>query len=260
MAIVREPNPEFSRLLAESRFVFTGTVERESASSLSFVPPGGNSAVVRVERVHLGASILEQQAGQQVTVLFGANPSAEIHGRRRVFFTNPVLYGETIAVREVGQIEAPDDLDALHDSVTAMTERAKVEELRQHLLSADAVFQASVARRHAADPDALPSSEHDPIWWVAVLKTKNVMKGNVKGEVRVRYPSSRDVKWFGVPKPKEGQEGIFVVHHDGLELGGATLAMLHADDLLAADEGELRRVTELIRTRPPRAKGEASDV
>jgi hypothetical protein len=260
MASPREQNPVVTRLLAESRFVFTGTVERESSSSLSFVPGGANSAVVRVERVHHGASILQQQTGQQVTVLFAATRSSEFQIQRRVFFTNPVLYGETIAVRAVGEIDVPADLDALHESVVAMTERVRVEELHQHLLSADAVVHARVVSRRPADPGAIPSSEHDPLWWVAMLRIINSIKGNQKGEVPVRYPSSRDIAWFGVPKPKEDQEGIFLLHRDGLELGGAVFAILHHGDLLPATEAELQRIADLLRARPSRANREASDV
>lgn len=260
MAILREQNPELIKLLAASRFVFTGTVERESSSSLSFLPGGANSAVVRVERVHFGPSILQQQAGQLVTVLFPAAYPLESNDRRRVFFTNPILYGETIAVKEVGQIDVPKDLDAFHQSVVAMTEGAKAAEFREHLLSADAILHARVVSHRPAEPGAIPSSEHDPLWWIALLRIVSVLKGNLKGEVPIRYPSSRDIAWFGVPKPKVDDEGIFLLHRDGRDLGGVVFAILHHDDMLSVTDAELRRIADLASTRPPRANRRARDV
>ncbi|MGA8530084.1 MAG: hypothetical protein WB622_10240, partial [Acidobacteriaceae bacterium] len=234
-------------------------VESESSSSLSFVPSGGSSAVVRVERVHHGPSILQQQAGQPVTVLLASSFPVEYPRGRRVFFTNPVLYGETIAVREVGQMDAPDDLETIHASVIAIKERETMEETRRHLTSAEAVVEARVLSRRAAEPGAIPGSEHDPIWWVAVLRVSESLKGNLKGEVPVRYPASRDVKWFGVPKPREGDEGLFILHRDGLDLGGATLALLHADDFLPAGANEERQALQLLRQRSPKGNRERNN-
>jgi hypothetical protein len=66
----------------------TGTVEKQGAPSLFFVPLGGATAVVRVERIHYAAPSLKNQEGQQVTVVLaeGADPGKG----QRVFFTNPV--------------------------------------------------------------------------------------------------------------------------------------------------------------------------
>lgn len=247
MAHSREQDPAVAKLVRESRFVFTGVVEQEISSSLSFVTASPTTFVVRVERVHHATPALHNQPGQQVTVVSVAG-SMPTRDQRRIFFTNPFLYGETLAVREVGNnIEVPEDLDALHALVVRVTEEAKMEELRRHLESAHAVAQGratSVRRVHE-----VPVSEHDPLWWVAGIRVTRGLKGDVEGEIHVRFPSSRDIKWYGVPKLKEGDEGVFILHRDGLEVGGATLAIIHPEDFLRGESEEARRIIELIGSR-----------
>ena len=62
----------------------------------SFVSPGANAIVVRVERVLRAAPALQGQSGQLVTIL---NPAPGSTAPRQVFFVNPAFYGETIGVR-----------------------------------------------------------------------------------------------------------------------------------------------------------------
>jgi hypothetical protein len=242
-------DPAVVKLVRESRFVFTGTIEQEGFSSLSFVPAAPTTSVVRVERVHHATPALHNQVGQRVTVV-SAEGSTPPRDKRRVFFTNPFLYGETIAVREVANLDTPEDLNELHAMVAHVAEESKVEELREHLASAQAVVEGRVAAvRRAYD---VPVSEHDPLWWVAVIRVARPLKGDLKGEIRVRFPGSRDIKWYGVPKLKEGDEGVFVLHRDGLELAEAALAILHPGDFAPAESEEARRLVEQIRPRSPR--------
>jgi hypothetical protein len=240
----------------EARFVFTGQLEQEAASTLSIVAAGPATAVVRVERIHAAAQSLHNQAGQKVTVLLtgGTIRSAE---PRWVFFANPVLYGETLGVREVARVAVPKDLDELHKRIAAITKEAQVEELRQHLAKADAIIHGTVKSvRSANDAGYIPQSEHDPLWMVATIHVVSALKGegflkarrkDGGGELETRFPSSRDVRWFGVPKPKAGDEGIFILHRDDLELGGATLAILHSDDIVAGGADEADRLAEHLK-------------
>lgn len=245
MALPKTLAESVKRLAHDARFIFTGTVESSGASSLAILPGSPTSTIVRVERVHRAAPALQSQAGQRVTVLAAATSGGT--ATRRVFFTNPVLYGETLGVQEFGSLDAPDELEELQSLLTEQTKEANRSELRQHLASADAVLHARVLRLHrVSEATAATASEHDPDWWVAVLHVIASLKGMHDGELAVRYPNSRDVRWHGVSKPREGQEALFVLHRDGLHLGEAVLALLHPGDLLSADARELRRVKELI--------------
>jgi hypothetical protein len=247
MAHPRGHDPGIARLVRESRFIFTGTVEQEAFSSLSFFPASPTTFVVRVERVHHSARALHNQPGQQVTVVSLEGP-APTRDQRRVFFTNPFLYGETLAVREVANnMQVPEDLDAWQVLLARATEESKVEEFRMHIESAVAVAQGRVTNTRSAHE--VPVSEHDPLWWVAEVRVTRVLKGELDGEIHVRFPSSRDIKWFGVPKLKEGDEGVFILHRDGLEVAGATLAIIHPEDFLRSESEDARRVVDLIGPR-----------
>lgn len=248
MARPREPRAAAPNLIGDARFVFTGIVQQQGHSSLFFVPPGGATAVVRVEQVHHSAPALRSQEGQQVTVVF-AQDSNPAEGRR-VFFTNPILYGETMAVTEVRSSEPVEDTAEVHERIVQMSGEAEAAQLREHIASSDAVVVGEVVgTRRATEPDIARMSEHDPDWHLATIRIVRALKGEHKGEITVRYPKSRDIAWYRVPKPQEGQEGVFLLHRDGLEIGGAHLAILHPTDLLPAEEERLRQISEHVEPR-----------
>jgi len=122
-----------------------------------------------------------------------------------------------------------------------------VEALRQHLASADAVVFGRVLTVHRApEPLAAPISEHDPSWWVASARVIRSLKGDLKGEIEVRFPNSRDKAWYRVPKLKPDDEGIFLLHRGGPKLRASVLAIIHPEDFLPGDADEARRIANLI--------------
>lgn len=248
MALSRTVRSAAARLSREARFVFTGVVEREGSSSLSAVPAGPQTAVVRVERIHRGASALHDQVNQVVTVIFSDDSQPGDDGRRWVFFTNPILYGETVGVREIGQLETPDDLDALHELVTTMSDQEGERELSEHLAAADVVVTGEVTALHRASAEGeVPRSEHDPDWWIADIRLGELLKGGIdSNELAIRYPRSRDVRWYRVPKPQEGDEALFILHRDGQVIGNAALAILHPGDAIPAVAENRERVRRLV--------------
>jgi hypothetical protein len=181
-----------------------------------------------------------------VTVVF-ANERMLALGERRVFFTNPILFGETIGVREAGHIEVPDDVAALHELIIRTTLEMTEEELREHVARSAAIVQGRVVSvRRVSDTTALTATEHDPDWWAAVIRVNRSLKGEHEGEVEARYPHSHDIRWYHVPKLQEGQEGIFILHRDGREVGGVFLALIHPEDLLLGDTPEANRIEALV--------------
>lgn len=250
MALSRNAADSVAKLARESRFIFSGTVERASASSLSLIPSGTASSVVRIDHIHQAAPALRNQTGQEATVLHSGDADWAVDGNHRIFFTNPVLYGETMGVREVGTVEPTKDIEDIHEMVARVMEESRMEVLVQHLLTADAVFHGRVVGTHSvSEATAATASEHEPDWWVAEIEVARAVKGKHRGKVRVRYPNSRDVRWYGVPKPRKGEEAVFVVHEDGLKLGEAVLAILHPEDVLPGDADEARRIEGLMGRR-----------
>jgi hypothetical protein len=227
------------RWMRDSRFVFTGTIESSGSSSLSAVPASAGTAVVLVERIHHAPAPLLDQTGERVTIESGDGSVGHDGGTRRVFFTNPMLYGETLALREVGSFEAPDDLDGVHDIVLTAIADMSESELVSHLAASDAVVAGRVtAVQQASETPPALRSEHDPDWHVAVIRVRLSLRGAHRGDLRARFPASRDIRWYRVPKPRRGDEGIFVLHEDGLQVGDAALVLLHPEDFHPLDELE----------------------
>jgi hypothetical protein len=247
MAVSESYRQAAERHARESRFIFLGKFQRDGAN-LSLVPPNSNPAVIRVERVFRAAPALENQQGQLITLMrAAAGPMPDADGDL-VFFSNPVLYGETLAVREIAHLRGPEDVDELGGILQRAIEGADMDTLRQHLASAIAIVVGKVVEtRSAAEPDHVPFSEHDPDWWIATIHVARSLKGRLKGDIRVRYPNSRDIAWYRAPKPREGQEAIFVLHEDGArDAHGVQLAILHPEDMLPADPDNIRRISELL--------------
>ena len=236
MPLARPLSASVTRFSREARFIFTGTVQRPASSSLAFVQPSQRTAVVRVERIYRAAAGLRDHAGQDVTVIGADDDGNALDHRAWVFFTNPVLYGETVGVREVGRIEVPDDADALYELIARVTHEQHEQRRREHLEAADAaVLGRVVSTRPGPEPDPATRSEHDPEWWIAVVEVVRSLKGDLHGEIEVRFPKSRDVRWYRVPKPAAGDEALFLLHRDGLRTGGAVFAILDPQDVQPAD-------------------------
>ena len=248
MALPRGLRAMVTRLGQESSFIFDGTIEREEASSVSIIPAGPGTATVRVGHVHLAQGDLDDQAGQQVTVVFpaGNGNGSAAPGSRRLFFTDPFVYGETVGVRALDTVDLPSDEEALRALITEIEVKADEDRLREHLATAEMVVDGVVVDRYPVD-DPSPLSEHRPDWHVAVVETELVLKGEeLEADIRVRYPGSTDVRWYLTPKPEVGEHAIFVLHRDGLEIGDTGLAILHEDDVIPSDSDALERHQRLI--------------
>lgn len=246
MALSRSLGASVRNLRRESRFIFTGSVEGVARSTLSLLPAGSRTAIIHVDHIHYAPDDLQDQADQSVTLLFAEEFTAR-PSQRWVFFTTPILFGETMAAREVGRVEVPDDHEALQEMIARVTAEMREEEVRVHVRSADAIVRGRVLSvRRVSEATALTASEHDPDWWAAVVHVIRSIKGDHKGEITVRYPNSHDIRWHRAPKLHEGQEGIFMLHRDGEDVGGVTLVLIHPDDFLAGDEGDETRIGQFV--------------
>ncbi len=209
------------------------------ASSLSALTADSSTSVVRVERVHRSTSALRQQLGQEVTVRSGVLVD-HLGSRLSTSFFSRTRFSlvKTVAVREHGFLEEPADRETLDALFVALGEEIEIAEMLRHGVDADVIVFGLVTRTHATpEASGVPASEHDPLWWIAELDVREVLKGDVDDdELRVRFPSSRDVRWYRVPKPVKGDEAVFLLHRDGLEVGGASLALLHPEDVIEEHE------------------------
>lgn len=217
------PEEEVLSLIARTAITFTGTVQRlgmQSAKTaeLAGVPPDDHTAVVHVNQLLHAPPPLSKLAGHDVIVQLASGAELPQPGTQAAFFTDPVAFGTTVAVTEVGRLPVtavqPYVQAAMEASLTPSESFARQlanRVLRSHAADADEVVVGTVAALERAEPPR--SSEHDPHWWRATLDVHHVEQGNLTpGQTPVLYANSDDVRWRSSPKPKPGQQGLWLLH------------------------------------------------
>src|SRR5262245_14850976 len=100
------PRASAEDLARQSRFVFHGTVQRLNDATMPEVPTSDRTAVVRVDDVIQAPGELVDYAGRDVTVLLSGRRKLA-PGDQAIFFTNGWLYGDSLAVRSIGERPPP---------------------------------------------------------------------------------------------------------------------------------------------------------
>jgi hypothetical protein len=232
------PDTAVTKLLTQSSISFVGTVERLGASTMTDVPIDNHTAVVRVDQVLHAPDAFVNLAGSPVTVQLAAKPALPKEGEQYAFFTDGAAFGSSIAVTEIGRLPAAQV--APHLALAASTGTGvfadlqagiEAQQFRAHVKDAAAVVLGRVTGLQKAAPAAF--SEHDPDWWIATVDAYQVVEGRLKpGTIEVLYPNSLDVQWRNSPKPKAGQEGLFVLHASDRSVRSlAKYQLLHPEDL-----------------------------
>jgi hypothetical protein len=241
-------DPTLKELLAGSSLAFTGTVRAVGETPVAGLEADDRTAVVQVEEELHVPDAVDIDPGTTVTVQLAPDRPPLAVGDRATFFANPLVYGDTIAVTEVGRTEAaaPAGGARLAEEPASPVDEALNElsqdKVREHALGADAVVRAHVIGLNAVDPDE-PLKEHSPQWWIATLDVDLVERGDVEGDrVNVLYANSLDIRWRNWPKPKAGQGGMWLLHRTAPEQAQlAPFALLHPEDLQPSLQLELLR-------------------
>lgn len=255
-------------LRQQASFVFKGTVLKLRAATITEIPRTDRTAVVRVDEVIRGPEALAQYAGQNITVQLGGRKKVTKE-QQLVFYTNALMYGDSLAVESVDQ-HPPDKVHAAVAMVTADPVKSMVErDLLTRSATADAVVSGRVisvrvpadvvATRASAVAGQLPPkiSEHDPDWRIAEVQVDQVHRGSHEAKTaEVRFPSSDDVMWHYAPKLHTGNEGVFILHKSDKERAAARAAptkdageyvCLHPADFQRWEElGELKETAGLL--------------
>jgi hypothetical protein len=236
---------EIDSLARRASFIFSGTVERTAAATLPAVPIDDATAVVRVERVFRAPEVLGDQTNRRITVQLRKADVDE--GARALFFATGWLYGDSIAVTEVGRTSA-DDPDELDGQLERSELRAEDRELRDRIAKASLVVVGRVGRIvPVRKRQRGGESEHEPHWFVADLEVESVEKGRHPRAkpVPLAFPASDDVQWYWRPKPQPRQEGVWILHKEqvpGVPPGAYTA--LDPRDFQPRDQ--LERVRRLV--------------
>ena len=248
-------------LVKQSDIIFIGTVTQVGAVAAPEVTASNRTVVVRVDQVLEKPAVVALGAGDSVTVQT-AQPGSLKPGTQATFYTTGWIFGQGVAVREVGHelghspVVAADQQEAVARARLDMNDA----DLKAHMEKAAMVVAGRVEQVRPAELAAATANrrriwEHDAQWQEAIIQVQDGIKGAQAGEqVVVRFPTSLDVAWVGTPRFTVGQEGTFVLHKDSTTgspnamLAGRSVpayTALHKVDVLSRQDAT--RVRALIR-------------
>jgi len=236
-------NKSVQRAAETAGLVFVGTVDRANASSVAAAPADEHTAIVRIERIVRAPQVLGLVPGRTLTLRSSNGPAQE--GDRALFVADPWLYAESVAVLERARLPlnggTPEEAKAMEEDLSAI----ELAPLQARIREADLVVVGSVAKLGPLDRKQHPDSEHDPIWWQADVEVETPLKGRVASKtVRLVFPTSTDVVWYGWPRPTPNQSAVYLLHKaDRPEVKGAFCAP-HPLDIQPAARAE--HIRELV--------------
>jgi hypothetical protein len=248
--------PTVKELLASSSLAFTGSVESVGTSPVAGLDVDDRTVVVRVDELLREPPRMRIPVGSRVVVQLSPKLPKLAAGDSATFFANGLIYGENVAVSEVGRAplaatSGPASLVAGFAAPVSPVEAAMAElrqdEVAEHAAAADAVIRGHVVGL-AHVPKEGPPGEHDADWWIAPLEVDLLARGKlaagaeVGGTVSVLYANSLDVSWRDRPKPKAGQAGLWLLHKTSGELRTlAPFQLIHPIDLQPSIQLDLLR-------------------
>src|SRR5437764_5454094 len=203
----------------DSILIFEGKIVAAHDSNISGIKKSDSRNPIIVE-VHYVVSGNEQAltkfrslVGKQVTVIvnpsFKAAPKLQ-PGVSAVFFVNPLLYEEKMAVTAEAVVDTQTAKDWL-ERLNVVIEAFNKKQLKEALDSTDKVVTGSVDTVRELDSKKLDdlqtlangrdlNSEHSPEWMGAVIKVDSVLKGDpAEKMVLVVFPSTDDGMWAEAP-------------------------------------------------------------
>jgi hypothetical protein len=248
-------------LVKQSDIIFIGTVTQVGAVAVPEVPASNRTVVVHVDQVLEKPAAVALGAGDSVTVQ-AAEPGSLKPGIQATFYTTGWIFGQGVAVREVGHEPGHSPVVAADQQEAVARARLELNDadLKAHIQRAAMVVAGRVEQVRPAELTAAPTrpkriTEHDPQWQEAIIQVQDGIKGAQAGEqVVVRFPGSRDVAWVGTPRFTVGQEGTFLLHKDSTTGSPETMiagrsvhayTALHKVDVLSKQDAT--RIRTLIK-------------
>jgi hypothetical protein len=221
---------DLQRLAREAPFVFSGTVAVSGSGRMPMLPQSPTNVVVRIDRLLAAPSPFGNFSGREVVVALLKAGSPKI-GEAAVFFTSGWAYGETLALREVGHVDVPQDLSKFGEQLAAARRSNDDDDLRVLLARAELVIAGRLVH---IEPLPRGVSEHDPAFQHAYVHVDAVLKGGVRkgSTVSFLFAGSMDIVWRRSPKPKEGDTAIWIVaRHERENVDGNELTALDPRDV-----------------------------
>ncbi len=202
---------DIKRMVAAAGFIYRGGPHLHWTGEAPAIPAeAGEVVATRIEHVLRGTPVLSGLAGQDALVIT-RQPTALRQHRHVILFTDCVSLGQQLLLREIGHVAVSDET-ARH--VAEAIREADERPLRERVAGSDLIVVGEVVESQSAEGDRPARSEHDPLWWIARVAVKAVLKGRKPaGRIDVVFASSTDLAWFKSPKLYAGTSGIFLLRH-----------------------------------------------
>jgi hypothetical protein len=207
-------------LRRKAGFVFVGTVEKLGAVATADVSASPTTAVVRVDHVVHAPEELAGNLGRAVTVNLATKDLEE--GSSATFFATSWVYGRGLALQEIGHT-AHTDVGEVIGLLSDAAREIHAGRIADRAELATLIVLGRVARIGEpadATPDRRPASEHDAHWWIAEIDAEELLKGRRQRKpIALAFPTSKDVAWYGAPRPQANQRAVWLLHkeeHRGL--------------------------------------------
>src|SRR4051794_36092601 len=102
------PDQSLNELLTASNLVFIGMIEQVEASMVPAIRRNERTVVAQVQQVMKGPPSVSPAPGSRITIQLSPDLPPLDPGDQATFFTNGWIYGETLAVTEVGRTPIED--------------------------------------------------------------------------------------------------------------------------------------------------------
>ena len=213
-----QSNKQMTDFASRSAIVVLGTIEKVGASEEPLVAPTNATVVIKVDQMFSGKELAGDQTGRTATVIL-SKPSDIKVGTKALFFGNPRFIGKTITISDVGELPVPRaETQSLQQTLEPSLQARRDAPIRARLDNAQMVFRGKVESVHPLEvesKDRRPTAqdEHDPEWQVAMVRVTSAVRGSQNATViPVVFPASGDIMWFNSPKPKPGDDAVFIGH------------------------------------------------
>ncbi len=134
---------QIDELVRAWHIIFIGQVVKLRAANLKVLLPTENTVLVRVSEVLDVPPSVASLKGEQVTIQM-ARPGDVKQGDTEVFFTNALLFGEHLAVKEVGHVPVPASTAELRQQISAVRAQIEDEKLKARVDGAALIISGKV--------------------------------------------------------------------------------------------------------------------
>ncbi len=252
----------------QAPFIVTGTVIKLKAATMPEIETG-DTLILQIETIIKAPAMFASLTGQQITVRFAKLPDVT-EGTTLTIYATGWIFGETVAVDALDYSTASDKKEVISKAISQKTTEEDAS-LKERLDSAQTAVVGKVIKiekkedilqKVMLNPDTVQTthiSEHDPNWHEATIQVDETLKGTGDGkEVKVTFPKSDDVRWYGIHKFQEGQQGVWLLQNGkaqntkglppkvlaAIPEDENVLTTLHANDFLPLSE--LGKIKSLI--------------